>query len=112
MYAPGQQSALEDIERFSQEFKAKYAKAAECLTKDQDELLTFFDFPAEHWIHLRTTNPIESTFSTVKVNFPIVPYAIESGGCGALLVGCEGPTSLCRTVGHRTDGRPRPERSS
>ena len=66
MYAPGQQSALEDIERFSQEFKAKYAKAAECLTKDQDELSTFFDFPAEHWIHLRTTNPIESTFSTVK----------------------------------------------
>ena len=38
----------------------------ETLTKDQDHLLTFFDFPAEHWIHLRTTNPIESTFATVK----------------------------------------------
>ncbi len=38
----------------------------ECLTKDQDELLTFFDFPEDHWIHLRTTNPIESAFSTVK----------------------------------------------
>jgi putative transposase len=67
MYAPDRQSALEDIERFSQEFEAKYPKAVECLLKDQDELLTFFDFPAEHWIHLRTTNPIESTFSTVKV---------------------------------------------
>ena len=66
MYAPDRQSALEDIERFSQEFEAKYPKAVECLIKDQDELLTFFDFPAEHWIHLRTTNPIESSFSTVK----------------------------------------------
>ena len=66
MYAPDRQSALEDVERFCQEFEAKYPKAVECLLKDQDELLTFFDFPAEHWIHLRTTNPIESTFSTVK----------------------------------------------
>ena len=66
MRAPDRQSALEDIERFSQEFEAKYPKAVDTLTKDQDELLTFFDFPAEHWIHLRTTNPIESPFSTVK----------------------------------------------
>ena len=66
MRAPDRRSALEDIERFSQEYQAKYPKAVETLTKDQDELLTFFDFPAEHWIHLRTTNPIESTFSTVK----------------------------------------------
>jgi transposase-like protein len=66
MRAPDRQSALEDIERFSQEFEAKYSKAVETLTKDQDELLMFFDFPAEHWIHLRTTNPIESPFSTVK----------------------------------------------
>jgi transposase-like protein len=66
MRAPDRQSALEDIERFSQEFEAKYSKAVDTLTKDQDELFTFFDFPAEHWIHLRTTNPIESPFSTVK----------------------------------------------
>jgi transposase-like protein len=66
MRAPDRHSALEEIERFSQEYQAKYPKAVETLTKDQDELLTFFDFPAEHWIHLRTTNPIESTFSTVK----------------------------------------------
>jgi putative transposase len=66
MRAPDRQSALQDIERFSQEFKAKYPKAVDTLTKNQDELLTFFDYPAEHWIHLRTTNPIESTFSTVK----------------------------------------------
>ena len=66
MRAPDRQSALEDIERFFQEFEAKYPKAVDTLTKDQDELLTFFDFPAEHWIHVRTTNPIESPFSTVK----------------------------------------------
>ena len=48
-------------------FAAKYPKAVECLRKDRDVLLTFYDFPAEHWIHLRTTNPIESTFATVRL---------------------------------------------
>jgi putative transposase len=66
MKAPDHESALEDIDRFSQEYGARYPKAVETLTKDQDQLLTFFDFPAEHWIHLRTTNPIESPFATVK----------------------------------------------
>jgi len=66
MYAPDRASAREDITRFSREFEAKYPKAVETLTQDQDRLLTFFDFPAEHWGHLRTTNPIESPFSTVK----------------------------------------------
>ena len=47
-------------------YQAKYPKACECLAKDRDVLLTFYDFPAEHWIHLRTTNPIESTFATVR----------------------------------------------
>eukprot|EP01039_Chlorochromonas_danica_P021197 gene21197-26074_t len=45
---------------------AKYPKAAECLTKDRSVLLSFYDFPAEHWVHLRTTNPIESVFATVR----------------------------------------------
>ena len=64
--APDRESALEDIERFSEEYGDRYPKAVDTLTKDQDQLLTFFDFPAEHWIHLRTTNPIESAFATVK----------------------------------------------
>ena len=46
---------------------AKYPQACECLAKDRDELLTFYDFPAEHWKHLRTTNPIESVFATVRL---------------------------------------------
>lgn len=48
-------------------FTPKYPKAMECLSKDRDELLAFYDFPAEHWIHIRTTNPIESAFATVRL---------------------------------------------
>ena len=66
MEAPDRKSAQEDLGRFADEFEAKYPKAAECLVKDAEVLLTFFDFPAEHWRHLRTTNPIESPFAGVK----------------------------------------------
>jgi transposase-like protein len=52
---------------FIQVYGAKYPKAAQCLEKDRDALLTFYDFPAEHWRHIRTTNPIESTFATVRL---------------------------------------------
>ena len=48
-------------------YSAKYPKAMECLLKDKDEMLAFYDFPAEHWIHIRTTNPIESAFATVRL---------------------------------------------
>lgn len=48
-------------------FAPKYPKAMECLSKDREELLAFYDFPAEHWIHIRTTNPIESAFATVRL---------------------------------------------
>jgi putative transposase len=66
MYAPDRESALEEISHFSQEFEARYPRAVETLVKDRDQLFTFFDYPAQHWIHLRTTNPIESPFATVK----------------------------------------------
>ena len=52
---------------FLKTYEAKYPKTCECLAKDREELLAFYDFPAEHWIHLRTTNPIESTFATVRL---------------------------------------------
>ena len=58
--------ANEAFDLFLATYQAKYPKACECLAKDRDVILTFYDFPAEHWIHLRTTNPIESTFATVK----------------------------------------------
>jgi putative transposase len=52
---------------FVKTYQAKYPKATECLVKDRDVLLAFYDFPAEHWVHIRTTNPIESVFSTVRL---------------------------------------------
>jgi putative transposase len=54
------------FEAFIESYHVKYDKAAECLEKDREALLAFYDFPAEHWKHLRTTNPIESTFATVR----------------------------------------------
>ena len=51
---------------FLQAYGAKYDKAADCLARDRERLLTFYDFPAEHWKHVRSTNPIESTFATVR----------------------------------------------
>ena len=59
--------AHQAFNRFIQTYQAKYPEATQCLAKDRDVLLTFFDFPAEHWAHLRTTNPIESTFATVRL---------------------------------------------
>jgi putative transposase len=60
---------------FIESYEVKYDKAAECLEKDREALLAFYDFPAEHWKHLRTTNPIESTFATVRHR------TIRSKGC-------------------------------
>ena len=54
------------FDHFVETYESKYPKATECLKKDSEVLLTFYDFPAEHWRHLRTTNPIESIFSTVR----------------------------------------------
>lgn len=65
MYAPTRAEARAAIERFREEYVAKYPKAVASLEEGGDELLSFFDFPAEHWPHLRTTNPIESTFATL-----------------------------------------------
>ena len=65
--APTKADADQAFDLFVVTYQAKYPKATECLAKDRDVLLTFYDFPAEHWIHLRTTNPIESTFATVRL---------------------------------------------
>jgi len=59
--------ANQAFDLFLRTYEAKYPKAVECLVKDREVLLAFYDFPAEHWIHLRTTNPIESTFATVRL---------------------------------------------
>ncbi len=65
--APDKDEAQRHFNDFVRVYEPKYPKAAECLEKDHDALLTFYDFPAEHWRHIRTTNPIESTFATVRL---------------------------------------------
>ena len=65
--APDKAESQRCFDDFINLYEAKYPKAVECLQKDREALLTFYDFPAEHWKHIRTTNPIESTFSTVRL---------------------------------------------
>jgi putative transposase len=64
--APTRKDAEKAFDRFLATYRAKYPKAVACLAKDREVLLAFYDFPAEHWVHLRTTNPIESTFGTIR----------------------------------------------
>lgn len=75
--AETREQAQKAFDVFVATYQAKYPKAVECLVKDRDRLLTFYDFPAEHWIHLRTTNPIESTFATVRLR------TNRTKGCGS-----------------------------
>jgi putative transposase len=75
--AATRKDALEAFDAFLDLYEAKYPKVGECLRKDKDELLAFYDFPAEHWQHLRTTNPIESTFATVRLR------TRRTKGCGS-----------------------------
>jgi putative transposase len=74
--APTREDALKAFEVFVESFGAKYPKAVECLVKDKDDLFVFYDFPAAHWLRLRTTNPIESTFATVGLSHR------RTKGCG------------------------------
>jgi putative transposase len=64
--SPDRAAAQAAMTTFADKYAPKYDKAVECLIKDRETLLTFFDFPADHWDHLRTTNPIESVFATVR----------------------------------------------
>jgi len=75
--AETRKDARSAFKEFVGRYEAKYPKAVACLVKDQDVLFTFYDFPAEHWTHLRTTNPIESTFATVRHRHR------QTKGCGS-----------------------------
>lgn len=74
--AKSRQDADTAFDAFIATYEDKYPKAAECLKKDRAVLLTFYDFPAQHWLHIRTTNPIESTFATVRLR------TRKTKGCG------------------------------
>jgi putative transposase len=75
--SPSRQMALTAFETLSRMYGAKYPKAVDCVEEDLETLLTFYDFPAEHWQHIRTTNPIESTFATVRLR------TAKTRGCGS-----------------------------
>ena len=65
--AETRENAEKAFDLFIKTYELKYPKAGQCLEKDREELLAFYDFPADHWPHIRTTNPIESTFSTIRL---------------------------------------------
>jgi transposase-like protein len=76
--SPDIKEAEQQFDRFIETYEAKYPKAANCLQKDREVLLTFYSFPAEHWKHIRTTNPIESTFATVRLRTDKVKSCFSS----------------------------------
>jgi len=65
--AATKEDAIKAMDKFAAVHQAKFPKAVECVLKDKEELLAFYDVPAEHWAHVRTSNPIESTFATVRL---------------------------------------------
>jgi transposase-like protein len=75
--AETRKDAEKAFDTFLEKYELKYSEACKCLKKDRDVLLTFYDFPAEHWAHLRTTNPIESTFATIRLR------QRRTKGCGS-----------------------------
>jgi putative transposase len=75
--AENKKEALKSLNQFVRLYQDKYPKATECLLRDKDRLFTFYDFPAAHWIHIRTTNPVESTFATVRLRTK------RTKGCGS-----------------------------
>ena len=87
--AESKENALEAYDHFIESFEDKYPKAVECLTKDYDDLFTFYSFPAIHWIHIRTTNPIESTFATVRLR------TVRTKGCGSRIATLTMVYKLC-----------------
>ena len=75
--APTKEKALAAYEHFVNSWQEKYPKAVDCLREDKEELFAFYDFPAAHWVHIRTTNPIESTYATVRLRTK------KTKGCGS-----------------------------
>ena len=77
--AENKKDAEAAFDAFVSTYQSKYPKAVACIVKDREGLLAFYDFPAEHWVHIRTTNPIESTFATVRLRTD------KTKGCGTRL---------------------------
>lgn len=83
--ADSRAAAEQAFDKFLLSYQSKYPKASECLNKDRTALLTFYDFPALHWQHIRTTNPIESTFATVRLRTSKTRGCVSRGGMLAMV---------------------------
>lgn len=83
--AEDREHALKVIAAFAKTYGAKFRKAVKKITDDTDELLAFYDFPAEHWIHLRTTHPIESAFATVRLRTKVTRGAGSAAAALAMV---------------------------
>lgn len=100
--APTKEKAMAAYEHFLSSWREKYPKAVECLQTDVEELFTFYDFPAMHWVHIRTSNPIESTYATVRLRTK------KTKGCGSRIatltmvfkLALEAEKSWRRLMGH------------
>lgn len=93
--AAGRDDAKKALASFVATYEAKYPKAVSCLVKDEENLLAFYDFPAEHWKHIRTTNPIESTFATVRLR------TAKTRGCLSRVTALTMVFQLCRCAQKR-----------
>ena len=97
--APTRADAEQAFENFVAMYDAKYPRAVECLKEDRVECLAFYDFPAEHWVHLRTTNPIESTFATVRLRHRRTKGSGSRVACLAMVFKlCESASRRWRTL--------------
>ena len=102
--APNKAEAEKSFDAFIQTYEAKYPQAVTCLEKDREALLTFYDFPAEHWRHIRTTNPIESTFATVRLR------TVKARNCFSAVTVVTMAFQLCRCAQKRWIRLYHPER--
>ena len=84
--AEGREDAEQAMALFAEKYAAKYPRAVNCLLKDREQLLAFYDFPAEHWLHIRTTNAIESTFATLRHRTKRVKGAFSKDSALAMML--------------------------
>ena len=102
MRAETRKAAQQAIARFEADYGAKYPKAVASLRRDETELLAFFDFPAQHWVHLRTANVIESPFATVRLRQRVTRMCLEGQRSATPL---DRPTALLPLSRQPSSGR-------
>ena len=105
--APDRDHAEQAIQAWVRDYGVKWPKAVAKVVDDAEELLAFFDFPAEHWLHLKTSNPIESTFSSVRLSSVRLRTRVTKGP-GSKAAGWRWPSSCWRprrTAGGRSTAR-------